>query len=43
MAGKDAMFGRFVRMNDVFERYVARWMQEKLSGTDFELMIKFPA
>jgi 5-methylcytosine-specific restriction enzyme subunit McrC len=38
VAGEDAMFGRFVRMNDVFERYVARWMQDKLAGTAFELL-----
>ena len=26
------MIGRFVRMNDVFERYVTRWMQEQVRG-----------
>ena len=26
------MIGRFVRMNDVFERYVTRWMQEHMQG-----------
>jgi 5-methylcytosine-specific restriction endonuclease McrBC regulatory subunit McrC len=31
MAGAKALFGRFVRMNDVFERYVTRWMQERLA------------
>ena len=31
-AGTQALFGRFVRMNDVFERYVTRWMQERLQG-----------
>lgn len=30
IGGHVAMFGRFVRMNDVFERYVARWMAERL-------------
>lgn len=29
-AGRQALFGRFVRMNDVFERYVTRWMQERM-------------
>ncbi len=38
IAGEAEMFGRFVRMNDVFERYVARWMQDRLRGTDFELL-----
>lgn len=38
VAGEDAMFGRFVRMNDVFERYVARWMQAKLIGSAYELL-----
>ena len=30
VAGGTRLFGRFVRMNDVFERYVARWLQERL-------------
>ena len=30
-AGRQALFGRFVRMNDVFERYVTRWMQERMT------------
>jgi len=30
--GDQQMFGRFVRMNDVFERYVSRWMAEKLQS-----------
>jgi 5-methylcytosine-specific restriction enzyme subunit McrC len=38
VAGDDAMFGCFVRMNDVFERYVVRWMQNRLIGTDYELL-----
>jgi|GEM_PF-2551251 len=32
VAGVQSMIGRFVRMNDVFERYVTRWMQEKMRG-----------
>ena len=31
ISGREALFGRFVRMNDVFERYVTRWMQERMS------------
>jgi 5-methylcytosine-specific restriction enzyme subunit McrC len=30
VAGGTRLFGRFVRMNDVFERYVARWLQSRL-------------
>jgi 5-methylcytosine-specific restriction enzyme subunit McrC len=30
VTGQKALFGRFVRMNDVFERYVTRWMQERV-------------
>lgn len=33
VGGQVAMFGRFVRMNDVFERYVARWMAQKLGDS----------
>jgi 5-methylcytosine-specific restriction endonuclease McrBC regulatory subunit McrC len=29
IAGQAELFGRFVRMNDVFESYVVRWMREK--------------
>jgi len=32
VAGLQSMIGRFVRMNDVFERYVTRWMQETMQG-----------
>ena len=32
VAGVQSMIGRFVRMNDVFERYVTRWMQERCRG-----------
>lgn len=41
VSGKQAMFGRFVRMNDVFERYVARWMAQQLcsqQGNRFKLL-----
>jgi 5-methylcytosine-specific restriction endonuclease McrBC regulatory subunit McrC len=32
VAGVQSMIGRFVRMNDVFERYVTRWLQERCRG-----------
>jgi 5-methylcytosine-specific restriction enzyme subunit McrC len=34
--GQQAMFGRLVRMNDVFERYVTRWLAEKID-TGFQV------
>jgi 5-methylcytosine-specific restriction enzyme subunit McrC len=34
VTGQQALFGRFVRMNDVFERYVTRWMQEHVHSED---------
>ena len=34
VTGQQALFGRFVRMNDVFERYVTRWMQEHSQHQD---------
>jgi 5-methylcytosine-specific restriction enzyme subunit McrC len=34
VTGQQAMLGRFVRMNDVFERYVTRWMQERVQRKD---------
>ncbi len=33
VAGRQPMFGRFVRMNDVFERYVVRWSGETLASS----------
>lgn len=32
VTGLHSMIGRFVRMNDVFERYITRWMQERVEG-----------
>lgn len=34
VTGQQAMLGRFVRMHDVFERYVTRWMQERMQRQD---------
>ena len=36
VAGVQSMIGRFVRMNDVFERYVTRWLQERC-GRDYRV------
>ena len=34
VTGQQAMLGRFVRMHDVFERYVTRWMKERVQRQD---------
>jgi len=40
IVGRQSMFGRFVRMNDVFERYVARWMdnQSLQQGSSYRVL-----
>ena len=36
--GPKQMLGRFVRMNDVFERYVTRWLRERLLPHGWEVL-----